>query len=306
MLKKTLATSLTLFALISVSGFDHAFEDSPLEDIDYRHMGLYELKKNIYYHPSLFAKNGSSGSTITVTHQHHHDHWGWGFGGWGYDPLWRTGAYSSSESSDGSDSFTSRVSNGLWEVAITATIFAITAATVYTASQAVMALWPYMGAASLTAFEVPANSSWKITGYKIGNGNAITYRHFEGNQDAIESAEQGNMFDRNKNTAGQFLLVDQENWWGLTDSPTDIDITFSREQPEGQNESITINFLRAVTNGFKAGAITAQTKSSQGNSALYGPTHYALETQRPRYFEWRKWYHLPARVIIHFDDSTSY
>ncbi len=44
------------------------------------------------------------------------------------------------------------------------------------------ALWPYLGAASLTAIEVPKDSPWKITGYSAAHGDVIQYSDFNDNE----------------------------------------------------------------------------------------------------------------------------
>ena len=318
MLKKALATSLSLLAITvsaatsdtanSRSALSHqsSFVDSSESDIDYRHMRLYELKNLLYYNPPSFSGNDST-PTAVVRHVHHHDHWGWG--GWGYNPFWGGGGGSRSSSgsntSDNSESFTDRVKGGVTEVAVTVAVIAIAAAAVYGTSQAVFILWPYAGATSLTAIELPPDSPWKITGYKVGNGRVVTYQHLEGNNDATQAAEDGEMFDREKGNPGRFLIIDQENWWGLTDYPTDIDITFTRSHPGKPNETITVNLLRAVTNGLKPGKVTLKLNSGAKHSqqSLYRLTHHV---DAPSYFEFRKWYHRPTRVILNFHPVATY
>ncbi|MCL6268950.1 hypothetical protein M3P05_03190 [Sansalvadorimonas sp. 2012CJ34-2] len=318
MLKKILASTLSV--LITATASANNFYDNtptttyssgntiPVEnDIDYRHMGLYELKRRLYYNyaPTPDISEGNTNTTV-VRHIHQHEHWGWGGGWWGAGPYWGGGSSSSSSSDDSSDSFTDRVGQGVKEVALVAAVVAIVATAAYGMTQAAFTLWPYVGAASLTAIELPSDSPWRITGYRVASGRVITSQYFHGNQDALEAIEEGEMFDRDRNNQGRFLLVDQENWWGLADYPTDIDVTLTRSHTDRPDEKVTVNFLRTVTNGLKPGAVTAEIiKSAKGHS-LHNLYNCPMRVKAPRYFEFRKWYHLPTRVIIDLQPVGSY
>ncbi len=277
--------------------------DSMESRIDYEHMGLYQLKQNLYYHPSLYREQSGQAppKEATVKVVHHHDHWGWGYGSpyWGWDSPYYD------NSSRSSDSFTERVGKGVKSVAVLATVVSI----VYGGYKMFTLAWPFVGAASLTAIELPANSPWRITGYKVAKGKAITYRHFEDNEDAQEAAREGEMFDRKKNSAGRFLLVDQEDWWGLTDTPVDIDVTYTRSHSDGADEKITVNFRRSVTNGLKSGTITASIINSAQKTVLRHSYSNSIKAFYPNnflMFGWSRWYHQPSRIVMDFYPVATY
>lgn len=189
-------------------------------------------------------------------------------------------------------SFSERVSDGLFGVAVVTAVAAITVATFYSSSHAI---WPYLGAASLTSIELPENTPWKITGYKTAHGGPIRYADLDFNEDAITNARESEMFDRKKHPYGRFLLVDQENWWGIIDYPVDIDVIFTRlDQFFGEaSEQVTVNFKRSVTNGLKAGNISSSIVRATQNQQRYQLTTRA---EYPSWFELSNWYHKPTRL----------
>ena len=317
MIRHAMAASLTLLATTATAA-DKLLENEPVavigkqiaeeDSIDYRHMGLYQLKQDLYYNPERYKASGGSYSSdntnhIEHTHRHHHDHIGYGLASYPYP----SGSHSSSSNSE---SFLSQVGSGLESIAVLATIIAVTSAVAYSGYQLLTLPWPYIGATSLTAIELPANSPWKITGYRIANGKAMTYRHFEGNEETMEVIKEGNMFDRHDNTSGRFVLLDQENWWGATDYPLDADIIFSRNHDDGTEEKITVNFKRSITNGAKAGTVSTSIKSGGKQSLLQTPHSYSIKTHYPGQFfaihNWSNWYHLPTRVVVDFHPIASY
>ncbi len=256
--------------------------------VDYRTMSLFKLKEHRHYHPSPSQK--ADDDTIHVEHTHQHNHWGTsGYGGyWGHS---RGGSHSD-------DSFTGRVSEGLTDVAVLGTVFAISAAAFYSIYKAATLLWPYVGAASLTAIELPATSPWKITGYKMISGSAIREREFQGNEDALESVREYKMFDRQENPEGRFLLLDQENWWGLVDYPTEVNVTFTRmDTSDNDKESITVAFKRGVTNGMGMGTVNSRIIKRNGNAGTY---HLKARPAYAGWLEFSKWYNQPARILVDF------
>lgn len=265
-------------------GQNHSNHSLP---IDYRHMALYQLKLNRYYHPW----GAGNPDIIHVEHTHHHTHWG----GWDVPLFWGGGYYTT----DRNSSFSDRVSDGLIGVAVVVTVIAITAATLYSVAHAI---WPYTGAASLTSIELPKNSPWKITGYKVAHGGAIRYADFAFNTDAMINAREHEMFDRQQMGQGRFLLIDQENWWGIVDYPADVDVTFTHfDEVSGEaTDQVTVNVQRKVTNGLKAGTILPRVIHATDNRQKY-----QLETRMnyPAWFDFSSWYHQPSRIFINFKPS---
>ncbi|MFK0570147.1 hypothetical protein [Endozoicomonas sp.] len=257
--------------------------------IDYRHMALYQLKLNRYYHPS----GSGNPNSVRVDHSHHHRHWGW----WDVPFFWGGYGYTNHRDS----SFSDRVTDGLIGAAVVVAVVAIAAAAIYSVSHAI---WPYTGAVSLTSIEIPENSPWKITGYKTAHGGPIRYSDLAFNEDAMANAREHEMFDHQKNPQGRFLLVDQENWWGVVDYPVDIDVTFSRfdELSTEAHEQITVNFKRTVTNGLKAGAISSRIIQAPQNQQNY---QLATRPYYPDWFDFSSWYHKPAQLMVDFK-STGY
>ncbi len=84
-----------------------------------------------------------------------------------------------------------------------------------------------------------------------------------------------------KQHRGRFLLLDQENWWGIVDYPVDADVTFTRfDEVSGEAiEQVTVNVQRTITNGMKAGNI-----SSRVVRATQNQQNYQLVT-RPDYLQ---------------------
>ncbi|CAM3549490.1 hypothetical protein [Parendozoicomonas haliclonae] len=268
--------------------YTHTPED---EAINYRHMSLYTLKQQ------GLNRNGytPASNTPQVHHTHHHDHWGWG-GGWsGYCHHGHCG------SSHSGESFSERVANGLTEVASVAAIVAVAAAAGYGIAQAAFTLWPYDGAASLTAIELPANSPWRITGYRLASGYALKDKHFDGSDDAQQVTRENKMFDRETNDHGRFLLLDQENWWGLTDYPLNADVEFTRFDDEQASEKITVNFQRTVTNGLKPGRLKAKILAARDSNDTTVYRHLKLSRHYPGWTEFSRWYHEPTRAVIDFE-----
>ena len=253
--------------------------------IDYRHMALYQLKLNRYYHPS----GSGNPNNVRVEHTHHHTHWGW----WDVPFFW--GGYTNDQNS----SFGDRVSDGLIGVAVGVAVVAIIAATIYSISHAV---WPYLGAASLTSIELPENSPWKITGYKVAHGGAIRYSDLAFNEDAISNAREYEMYDRQKTAQGRFLLLDQENWWGIVDYPVDADVTFTRfDEVSGEAiEQVTVNVQRTITNGMKAGNILSRVVRTTQNQQNY---QLVTRPDYPDWFDFSSWYHKPSRLMVDFKNG---
>ena len=274
-----------------------ALTHSEYNAIDYRHMALYQLKQSRYYNPPS-TNQFNDGQTTHIKHTHHHDHWGmgWGYygGGWGYG---------SSYDRNNNASFGDMVGEGLTTVAVVATVAAVAAGAAYVGSQALYTLWPYVGAASLTAIELPQDSPWKITGYKIANGSVIRQQDFEGNEDALDAVTGFSMFDRQDNPEGRFLLIDQENWWGLVDYPVDIDVTFSRTKEDSDSsEKITVNFQRSITNGLKPGTIKSRILTVRESQNKRKPYRLAATPKYPNWVNFTQWYHQPTRVHVDFKE----
>lgn len=201
---------------------------------------------------------------------------------------------------DDDSSFSERVSDGLIAVAVVLTVIAVTAAAIYSV---VHATSPYLGAVGLTSIELPENSPWKITGYKVAHGGAIRYSDFAFNEDAMINAREQEMFDRQQMKQGRFLLVDQENWWGIVDYPVDVDVTFTHfDDVSGEaTEQVTVNVQREVTNGMKAGTILPRVVHRTQNQQKY---QLATRTDYPAWFNFSNWYHQPARIMIDFKPSA--
>ncbi|WBA82652.1 hypothetical protein [Endozoicomonas sp. GU-1] len=269
----------------SHNGFPGQSYSSYSLPVDYRHMALFQLKLNRYYYPT---RSGNP-DYIHIEHTHHHSHLGW----WDGPFFW--GGYTI----DNDSSFSDRVSDGLVGVAVVLTVVAVAAATVYSV---VHATSPYLGAAGLTSIELPEDSPWKITDYKVAHGGAIRYSDLAFNEDAMINAREQKMFDRQEMNQGRFLLVDQENWWGIVDYPVDVDVTFTHfDDVSGEaTEQVTVNVQREVTNGMKAGTILPRVVHRTQNQQKY---QLATRTDYPAWFNFSNWYHQPARIMIDFKPS---
>ena len=250
-----------------------------LYPIDYRHMELYGLKLNRYY----TTESDQTPDSPAIEH----NHWGVLSYPFGYDPQHGL-------------AFNDRVYDGLIGVAAMAMMVTMVANAAYSTSTA---LWPYIGAASLTAIEVPKDSPWKITGYSAAHGDVIQYSDFNDNEKAKHSAIEHDMFDHKINAHGRFLLIDQENWWGVADYPVDVDVTFTRFDPYSgkTNEQVTANIKREVTNGLKAGAISSKivrtTENQQEYELITSPSY-------PEWLDFYSWYHKPTSLITDFQPAN--
>ena len=262
---------ICIFTALPVNGHDlgSRFQASP---IDYRLLGLYRLAQSRYYCRSGTCPTG-------VGHSHYYDaHSIW------WDPPFLWGTYNRP--------YFYGVSDGLVGVAVLFTVAAIAASAVYLTTSVV---WPYLGAASLTAVELPEGSPWRITGYSAIHGHVIRYSDLSETASAL-AADHG-MFDRQRVPRGRFLLINQENWWGVVDYPVHVDVTFTYFDEESNEalREVTVNIRRKVTNGLKAGEIATQVVPASGQGdRLIAMTAY------PQWLDFSSWHHKPARVMIDF------
>lgn len=236
--------------------------------IDYRFLDLYQLAQNRYHCPSGACPTGSS-----------------------YDVRSRWWKPPDFLGSCDSPCFFG-VSDGPAGFALLLTLTAIAAGAIYLTTNVVL---PYPGAASLTAIELPQDSPWRITGYNTLHGYVVRYSDL--GESASEFAVDYGMFDPQQVPRGRFLLINQENWWGVIDYPVHVDITLTHrdEWADGGAREVTVTVRRKVTNGLKAGAIATQIVPASGqDDRLIARTTY------PQWLDFSSWYHKPARVMIDF------
>lgn len=239
--------------------------------VDYRFLDLYRLAQNRYHCPSGTCPAGSSHTGYDA-----HSIW--------WEPPVFLG------SCDRPCFY--GVSDGLAGYAILLTVTAIVASVIYLTTNVV---WPYPGAASLTAIELPKDSPWRITGYNTMHGYVVRYSDLS--DSASDFAVDYGMFDPQQVPRGRFLLINQENWWGVIDYPVHVDITLTHhdEGADGRAREVTVTIRRKVTNGLKVGAISTQIVPASGqDDRLIARTTY------PQWLDFSSWYHKPARVMIDF------
>ena len=236
--------------------------------IDYRPLELYRLVHN--------CRSGMCSKGFGHSQYDAHSIW------WDHPVLF--GSYS--------QSLHHSVSDGLVSVAVFFTVVAIAAGAIFLTTSVV---WPYLGAASLTAIELPETSPWRITGYSTINGHVVRYTDLS--EAASAFAADHDMFDPRRVPRGRFLLINQENWWGIIDYPVQVDVTFTHFDAGSNKASrkVKVNVRRKVTNGVKAGEIAAQVVSASGqDDQLIAMTTY------PQWLDFSSWYHKPARLMINF------
>ena len=239
--------------------------------IDYRFLDLYRLAQNRYHCPSGACPAGTGYANYDVRSR-----------------WWKPPDFLGS--CDTPCFF--GVSDGLAGYAILLTLTAIAAGAIYLTTNVV---WPYPGAASLTAIELPKDSPWRITGYNTMHGHVVRYSDLS--ESASEFAVDYGMFDPRLVPRGRFLLINQETWWGVIDYPVHVDITLTHrdEGSDGGAREVTVTVRRKVTNGLKAGAIATQIVPASGqDDRLIARTTY------PQWLDFSSWYHKPARVMIDF------
>ena len=237
--------------------------------IDYRFLDLYRLAQNRYHCPSGVCPTGHASYDV---------HWSW----------WEPPVFLSS--CDRPCFY--GVSDALAGYAILLTVTAIVAGAIHLTTNVV---WPYPGAASLTAIELPKDSPWRITGYNTMHGYVVRYSDLS--ESASDFAVNYGMFDPQQVPRGRFLLINQENWWGVIDYPVHVDITLTHhdEGADGRVREVTVTVRRKVTNGLKVGAISTQIVPVSGqDDRLIARTTY------PQWLDFSSWYHKPARVMIDF------
>ena len=256
-----------IFTTVSVSAEDTGsrFQEGA---IDYRLLELYRLVQN--------CRSGMCSKGFGHSQYDAHSVW--------WDPPVVLGSYS--------ESYFHGVSHGLVSVATLLTVVAIAAGAIFLTTSVV---WPYSGAASLTAIELPEASPWRITGYGTVHGHVVRYADLS--EAARAFAADHDMFDPRRVPRGRFLLINQENWWGIIDYPVQVDVTFTHFDAGSNKASrkVKVNVRRKVTNGLKAGEIAAQVVSASGqDDQLIAVTTY------PQWLDFSSWYHKPARVMIDF------
>ncbi len=262
--------------------------------INYRHMSLYDLKQQNDLKQQKYSDPSSPPRV---------NYWG--------------GTYILGKDTESQSSFSSRVSTTLWS----AGYLALTLAALYGIAQTVQVFNPYAGAISIMAIELPKDASWRITGCKTSAGRIIRSHDFIKDESTRATTEEYGMFDSRKNPVGRFLLIDQENWWGLADYPIDADVTFTHYDENGAatGKEIIVNYRRKVTNLLKAGAIKSKITSIKNHKYLNGdpevktsgqvlssPCNYKLAKTKPFYPDWTefsRWYHEPTRVLVEFQES---
>ena len=259
-----------------------AFASDISPPVNYRYMALYQLKLNRYNYPS----DSYNPDSVRFEHTHHHSHHG----------FWGSTFYQSSYAIDRDASFSEKVEDVLEGVALAVVIVTLVMATGYTLYRAA---WPYLGAASLTSIELPMNSPWKITGYHTIHGGVIRYTDLAFNEDAMAQASEYNMFDKKQTDQGRFILVDQENWWGMVGYPVDVDVIFTLfDDDSGEAiEQAFVNVKRKITNGTKAGAITSEFIQSTRHQQNYQLVTHSVY---PDWSDFSGWYHQPARLVVDF------
>ena len=256
-----------IFTTVSVSAEDLSsrFQKGA---IDYRLLELYRLVQN--------CRSGMCPKAFGHSQYDAHSIW------WDPPVLW--GSYNRP--------YLYGVSDGLVGVAVLLTVAAIVAGTFYLTTSVV---WPYLGAASLTAIELPEASPWRITGYSAIHGHVVRYADLS--EAASAFAADHDMFDSRRVPRGRFLLINQENWWGIIDYPVQVNITFTHFD-EGSNKAsreVQVNVRRKVTNGVKAGEIAVQVVPASGQD-----DQLIVMTAYPQWLDFSSWYHKPARVMIDF------
>ncbi len=159
---------------------------------------------------------------------------------------------------------------------------------------------PAASACSLTAIELAPDSMWRISGYKLNSGTPIAYNDFNQNHELMTAIKAQNMFDFNENSSGRFLLLDQENSWGLFNYPLDANITFSRHNDLTEAlEEITVNVKREITNNMKAGKVYSRIISTRGIPENISGYKLVSNISYPNY-DFDTWYHQPSRIMIDF------
>lgn len=257
-------------------------------NIDYRHMSLYDLKQRRYYGLD------SDHEQVVVNHVHHHDHWGWG--GFMGGPCFYGGCEGRGYRSFG---------QGVTSFAATASVLAVAVGAIYGIAQAAYLFWPYTGGSGLTSVELAADSPWVITDYRLANGYALQERDFAFNPDALAVTRSERMYDRKSNSVGQFLLLDQENWWGVTDYPIDAEITFSKYDANMELAGdVTIHLRQNVTNGLTSGiahvAVLTGNRYTDDENTSY---RILFKQHPPALFAFDEWYHRPNRVILQIEST---
>ena len=174
-------------------------------------------------------------------------------------------------------------------------------------------LWvfkPSISVSAMTAVEVEPGSDWRITNYQINHGSAVTMEEFDTipyySNNLLPKAVLYHQpfFDPSySDAAARYVILDQEDWWGVKSFPLDADITFSRTNPEtSAEESIVVNVKRKVTNALKTGKIKLAIKTEEGSE----PVEYKLQSQvRYPKTNFSSWYHEPANVLVDFEKSDS-
>ncbi|WP_299734205.1 hypothetical protein [uncultured Endozoicomonas sp.] len=270
LLKKLLTLGLTLLLGLSANGHS----ESP---ISYEHMALYQLKSHRY----------NAQTAIIESEKKYPAHSGW------YPLSWCTTCYTNSNTDNDDQSLSDTNTDGLEVLGIAIVVTAIVAGSAYATYYATK---PYQGAASLTAVELPEDSPWKITNYKIIHGRVIKEADFFFDEEALATVINQGMFDKTRNNAGRFLLVDQENWWGLVGYPMDINITLSSaHEASEENKNIVVNIKRSITNGIKAGTITATIVNAPD---IQQPIYLKKHIDYPGWLEFSNWQAKPARLLL--------
>ncbi len=254
--------------------------------LDYRPMHLYKLKYQRYYNPPQHEQELDSDETPVVDNV-------------SIDPYMDTSERPYFFDSTGDMrtlSYGQQINTALQNTKALHLLWSAAAKVLNGTAKTASLLWPYVGAASLTAVELRADSLWAITDYRINNGFAVRERDFNHSREAQKTAQQFAMFDRHHNPHGRFILFDQENWWGATDYPVDVEVTLTRLKSE---ESITIHIQREVTNNLQPGDMFTHIIDTniKANNRYQITFWYVL----PEWWDFEQWYHSPSRVLLQID-----
>ena len=175
-------------------------------------------------------------------------------------------------------------------------------------------LWvfkPSVSVSAMTAVEVEPGSDWSISHYQINHGSAVTMEEFDtipyySNNFLTKAVLYFDPFydPAYSDTEARYIILDQEDGWGVKNYPLDADITFSRNNPKtGADERIILNVKRKITNALKTGKVTLALKSVEGSESV----EYAFQSQisYPK-TNFSSWYHEPVIVLIDFKELNEH
>ncbi len=252
--------------------------------IDYHQMHLYTLKQLRYYYPPQHGVDDSSPAYVSAPDSSGQN---------------SEQPYFFDNTGDPRNITTIRqhISSILMNAKTLSLLWSVSANALSTLSYPLFMFSPYIGATSLTAVELPANSKWAITDYQIHAGFALQERDFRYNPTAREATQHFAMFDREHNREGRFILFDQENWWGMIHYPLEVEVTITRLESD---ESITIYIKRLVANNIQAGRIYPQIISSK----IKANNRYQLTYLQtlPEWEDFEQWPHTPGRIQLQIDN----